>query len=188
MGITRLYPPLKRQKMHRVVVNKEFICFGFEEDSEVDFEYSPKLLLHTKDFVLNGRVETPILAHSIMIRGTVIIAIMGPSIFGCSIQFWRFKDTDNVETSPTHFKSIFISEENEMESLFRPYNLELGLSHNFDTFAVAYVLRSYYDTKKIAQFDIEPSIHSMGCMDMLAHSILRYPKPNILTMRKRRKL
>ena len=77
-----------------------------------------------------GRTRIPAYLSKLKIRGRIII---GLSHRHRSVEFRRIEDTNNTETLPTHFKSIKISRENEINELFRWGIPEVGLTHNSDT-------------------------------------------------------
>jgi hypothetical protein len=174
LNITRLYPQQDFlsicSNISGIAINKEFICVlkihPLDEPDDV--------LVFSRDFVFKGSVKTSHYITQLHIRGKTIVGLAGRNH---SIEIWQVKDTNDLETSVTHLRSVLINEANQ----FLPpgTNADLGLSHNLGTFFATDGFRFYCNNKQIAEFIPKligndsngfPKFYypRLGCLDMIS--------------------
>lgn len=161
LEITRIYPHGDFLSIcldiGKIAINKEFICVTKYYRSPK----SSKILLFSRDFVLKGVVETPHTISQLYIRGWTIVGLTDRNY---SVEYWQIKDTQNLQTSITHFRSVLIS---DTEVFSWTTTADLGLSHNPDTYFATDRCRFYRDHELAAKFTLD-SHTRFGCLDMLS--------------------
>jgi hypothetical protein len=163
---TRLNPPEQFAVMCNnarvLAINREFICVV-----QIHTLHEPDdLLLFSRDFILKGKIKFNGNMYQLHIRGKTIIGLTDRCY---SLEFWQIKDTNDPLTSLVHFRSILISQENELRKS-HGHEVALNISHNPDTIIMHNGFCFYSGSDKIAEFNsvyTEIATSKLGCVDML---------------------